>query len=154
MYKYANTAWYAILMCMHVHVHLFLCYDSCSAGVADGLVRNFHIASVNRTHVTFSWDLESAYHSYVSQYRIYYRASYPGASSYGYTTAYSFGTAVQIGGGETFTYTLPITSFGSYSQYIMWLQVHTTSTPTYLYTEQIYTELGEFPIIQNYGQYF
>ena len=128
-------------------------YDFCSAAVADGSVRNFHIASVNRTHVTFSWDLEYSYHSYISQYRIYYIASYPGTGSYSYSTYHSFSTAVQIGGGETFTYTSPITNFNNYGQYIMWLQVRTTSTPSYLYTEQIYAELGELTIIQNYGQY-
>ena len=108
-------------------------------------MRNFRIASKNTTHVTFTWDLESAYISYVNYYRIFYRESYPGASSYTYYTHYTTSPSgvTRINSGETFTFTTAVSNFVSFSQYIMWLRVDITITPSYLYSEQIYDEFGE-----------
>ena len=146
---------------MYVHMHIMLlmikvhtkdkilCFSVLLfTAVFDGFVRNFRIASKNTTHMTFTWDLESAYISHVTNYRIFYRESYPGASSYSYRTSYTATSSVsRIDSGETFTLTTTFNSFNSYSQYIMWLRVDINIAPSYLYSEQIYEEFGECIII-------
>ena len=95
--------------------------------------------------MTFTWDLESAYISYVNYYRIFYRESYPGASAYTYRT-YSTTTpsgVSRINSGETFTFITAVSNFPSFGQYILWLRVDITITPSFLYSEQIYDEFGE-----------
>ena len=99
--------------------------------------------------MTFTWDLETAYISYVNYYRIFYRESYPGAYPYSsrtYSTTTPSGVT-RINSGETFTFIAPVSNFGSFSQYIMWLRVDITITPSYLYSEQIYEEFGEHIIM-------
>ena len=112
-------------------------------------MRNFRIASKNTTHVTFTWDLESAYISYVTNYRIFYRAAYPGASSYALSKYYTASPSgvTRIDNGETFTLTTTFASLVSYSQYIMWLRVYIRIAPSNLYSEQIYEEFGECIIL-------
>ena len=113
--------------------------------VSDGFVRNFRIASNDGTHVRFSWDIQSGYQStsYISTFYIYYTYAYPG--TYGYTSFYSFSpsSTTQTNGGLTFSYSTTVTSFGNAAQYIMWLRVRRSQSPTNLYSEQIYAEIGK-----------
>ena len=105
--------------------------------------------------MTFTWDLESAYISYVTNYRIYYIASFPGTGSYGASRYYAASPSrvTRINSGETFTFITTVTSFTRYSQYIMWLRVDISIAPSYLYSEQIYEEFGECIVCILYNIY-
>ena len=122
------------------------------SAVSDGFVRNFRIASNDGTHVRFSWDIQSGYEStsYINSFRIYYRYAYPGYYPYGSSGSISISTSstTQTNGGLTFSYTTTVTRFSYYAQYIMWLRVSRTTSPTNLYSEQIYAEIGKTEYIQ------
>ena len=117
------------------------------SAVSDGFVRNFRIASNDGTHVRFSWDIQSGYHStsYINSFRIYYAFAYPGYQSSGYYSYVTISTSstTQTNGGLTFSYSTTVTSFSNAAQYIMWLYVSRSQSPTTMYSEQIYVEIGE-----------
>ena len=117
------------------------------SAVSDGFVRNFRIASNDGTHVRFSWDIQSGYQSTsnINSFRIYYTYAYPGYGSYGYYSYITISTSstTQTNGGLTFSYTTTVTRFSYYAQYIMWLRVYRSTSPTNLYSEQIYVEIGK-----------
>ena len=117
------------------------------SAVSDGFVRNFRIASNDGTHIRFSWDIQSGYQStsYISTFYIYYIVANPGSGSSGYTSYVSFSpsSTTQTNGGLTFSYSTTVSSFSNYAQYIMWLYVYRSTSPTELYSEQIYVEIGE-----------
>ena len=115
---------------------------------SDGFVRNFKVVSSNVTYITFSWDMQSGYEStsYIRLFRIYYAIALPGSyGSQGYNSyaTISPSSTTQTNGGLTFSYSTTVTSFNNYAQYIMWLHVSRTTTPTSLYSDQIYVEIGE-----------
>ena len=115
---------------------------------SDGFVRNFKVVSSNVTYITFSWDIQSGYEStsYITHFTIYYAIAHPGyyGSSVYYSSVHiSTSSITQTNRGLTFSYTTTVTDFGNFGQYIMWLRVYRSTTPTNLYSEQIYVEIGE-----------
>ena len=117
------------------------------SAVSDGFVRNFRIVSNNGTHVRFSWDIQSGYESTsnITSFWIYYAYAYPGhsISNYNSYANISPSSTTQTNGGLTFSYTTTVTRFSNVAQYIIWLRVDRSTTPTELYSEQIYVEIGE-----------
>ena len=110
----------------------------------EGLVRNFRVHSIEGGQITFAW--ESTYTSSLRYFYIYYKYAYPGNSPFGASSSLgsiSFSYTSRVNS-YTFIYTTSVTRFGSAGQYIMWLYVYRSSTPTSLYSEQIYVEVGRF----------
>jgi hypothetical protein len=117
-----------------------ICSLACNLAQAtyDGPVRNFRVQSIEGGYITFAWEMLS-YTSSINYYRIYYRYAYTGYTPYGYTSYFTYSTSSLS---STNTRSISVTSFGRYGQFIMWLQVHRYSTPTLLYSQQIYVEVG------------
>ena len=112
---------------------------------SDDFVRNFKVVSSNVTYITFSWDMQSGYESTsnISSFRIFYASVPPGSSGFTSSVHISTSSTTQTNGGLTFSYTTTVTSFSNAAQYIMWLYVYRSTTPTDLYSKQIYVEIGE-----------
>ena len=110
-------------------------------------MRNFKVVSSNVTHITFSWDIQSGYESTtnITYFSIDYAIARSGDGSSAYYGSVYIPTSstTQTNGGLTFSYSTTVTRFGNFAQYIMWLYVSRSTTPTYLYSKQIYVEIGE-----------
>ena len=141
-----NGKWEDALISLHEKQQLYfscLLYLPIIASY-EGFVRNFRVQSIEGGQITFAW--ESTYTSSLNYFYIYYRYAYPGYYPYSYNSylgslPFSYTSRVNS---YTFIYTTSVTSFGSAGQYIMWLRVVRSSTPTNLYSEQIYVEVGKF----------
>ena len=100
---------------MHIHSSLF-----CYTAAQDNDINNFHVASRNSTHITFSWDIVDGYYtsSYISSFRLYYQRR---ASSYAPSVHISYSLATNKG--ATFSYTHSLETFND-EPYIMWVWVY------------------------------
>jgi hypothetical protein len=118
-------------------------------GSYDGPVRNFRVDSIEGGRITFAWEIQSGYTSSISYYHIFYALAYTGYTPYSYHSTFgSFSPSSSYS--YSYKYSTSVTSFGSYGQYIMWLRVRRSSTPSYIYSEQIYVEVGiQIPIELN-----
>ena len=114
------------------------------AGYLDGGVSSFRVESISESgQITFAWDLLNGIStsSYIRYYYIYYMdASSTSTGAYGPIT---FSYSSTIRSGTTVRYTTSVTSFGSYATYIMWIRVYRSTAPSYLYSNQIYVEIGK-----------
>ena len=110
---------------------------------AQEVIRNFQ-ATKNSTHITFSWDIVDGYYSssYITYFLIYY--AYRPSTGY-YTTigSISYSDSSLTVTRSSFQYTTTVTSFSSFGQYVMWVQVYRSSlSPSYSLSDQIYVEVG------------
>ena len=80
--------------------------------------------------------------SYISYYRLFYLDA--SSTSTGYYSYLSFSYSSTSRSGTTVRYTTTVNSFrGYFGTYIMWLLVGRSNAPSYLYSNQIYVEIGK-----------
>ena len=112
------------------------------SGAVETGVTNFRIVSVTESDATFSWEYSSGLNESINTVYLHYlsgRTTSP--SSLGSYDTIASNTISKSG--TTFSITRSLSDFLGYGQMLMWMRIIRGTSPTIIYSEQIYTELGK-----------
>ena len=111
------------------------------AGVIEPKITNFGVTSITTTQVTFSWNIPNGLDADITAYYLHYVQSRELDADYsGIFILIPFDEVIQSG--SNFTYTRDVGDFSTYGQIITWIRIRRGSSPTNIYSEQLYVELG------------